>query len=98
MKNNDSSEREAFISGLRGLADYLQSTPDAPAPGYSPLYVFPRQDDWAGNCAEIDAIARLLGVTAHLTYGGQYAASRSFGSVEYRAVAIPPKSDDEESE
>jgi hypothetical protein len=39
-------------------------------------------------CAEIDAIAARLGVTARLT-AGHYLAVRRFGTVEYRAVAIP---------
>jgi hypothetical protein len=48
--------------------------------------------------AEIDATAARLGVNAHLTGGGHYVAPRFFGPVEYRAVAIPPKNDNERSE
>jgi hypothetical protein len=98
MTNNNSTGRDAFISGLRALADYLQSNPDAPIPSYSPLHVFPQKRNWAEKCAEIEAIASLLGVTAHLIHGGHYVANRYFGPVEYRAVAIPPKAEDEGSE
>ena len=49
-------------------------------------------------CAEIDATAARLGVNAHLTAGGHYVAARFFGPVEYRAVAIPRKNDNERSE
>jgi hypothetical protein len=98
MTNNNSTGRDAFISGLRAVAAYLQATPYAPIPGYSPLYVFPQKGDWAEKCAEIEAIASLLGVTAHLVHGGHYVANRHFGPVEYRAVAIPPKAEDEGSE
>jgi len=98
MTDHVSAGREEFISGLRSLADYLQSTPAVPFPGYSPLYVFPQRAGWAEECAEIDTIAGLLGVTARLVHGGHYVASRSFGPVEYLAVAIPPKSEAEESE
>jgi hypothetical protein len=49
---------------------------------------------------EIDTIAAHLGVTACKTAGGHYVAMRSFGPIEYRAVAIPRgnHSDNERSE
>jgi hypothetical protein len=89
----DSNEHTAFISGLRDLADYLESDPEVPAPGYSTVYTFPTDSGWAEMCAEIDAIAGRIDVIAHLTAGGHYVATRSFGPVEYRAVAIPRKND-----
>jgi hypothetical protein len=46
--------------------------------------------------AEIDATAALLGVTARKTPCGHYVATRSFGPVEYRAVAIPRGDDESE--
>ena len=78
----------AFISGLRGIVEYLESNPEIPAPIYSTVHTFPA-GDWPTMCAEIDAIAALLGVTAHVSPSGHYVAVRSFGPVEYRAVAIP---------
>ena len=87
-----------LFSGLRGLADYLESNPEMPTPIYSTVYAFPPAGDWAGMCAEIDAIAARMGVTACVTGGGHYVAARSFGPVEYRAVAIPPGSDSEQGE
>jgi hypothetical protein len=89
----DSIERAVLINGFRGLADYLESNPEVPAPIYSTVHTFPPDGDWAGMRAEIDAAAARLGVTAHETPGGHYVATRSFGPVEYRAVAIPPRSD-----
>jgi hypothetical protein len=89
MTYADFTERTAFISGLRGLADYLESNPEVPAPSYSTVYTFPPQTEWAEMRAEIDAIAARLGVTAYRTGGGHYTADRYFGPVEYRAVAIP---------
>jgi hypothetical protein len=99
MTYSDPTERAELISGLRMLADYLESNPEVPAPRYSTVHTFPPNGDWAEMCAEIDAIAARLGVTCE-TCGGHYVAARSFGPVEYRAVAIPPKDDsqDEESE
>lgn len=94
----DTTERSQLISGLRGLADYLESVPEVPAPAYSTVYAFPSACDWPGMCAEIDAAAARMGVTARMTGGGHYVATRSFGPVEYRAVAIPPGSGSRESE
>jgi hypothetical protein len=100
MTYADSTERIAFINGLRGLADYLESNPEIPAPIYSTVYVFPSDGGWPGMCADIEVTAARMGVATCLTIGGHYVATRDFGPVEYRAVAIPSKgsSSDEESE
>jgi hypothetical protein len=94
----DSTERAALIGGLRGLADYLESNPEVPAPSYPTVYMFPPDGGWAEMRAEIDAIAARLDVIARETAGGHYVAARSFGPIEYRAVAIPPKSDGDNGE
>jgi hypothetical protein len=93
MTYADSVERAALIGGLRGLADYLESNPEVPAPVYSTVYAFPLDSQWAGMRTEIDTIAVRLGVTARKTSAGHYVATRCFGSVEYHAVAIPPGND-----
>jgi hypothetical protein len=98
MNHADSTERTALISGLRALADYLESNPEVPAPAYPVVHTFPSADDWARMRAEIDASAARLGVNAHLTAAGHYVAVRLFGPVEYRAVAIPRKNDSERGE
>ncbi len=82
------SERAALIGGFRALADYLESNPDVPAPSYSSVLAFPPDDECAGMRAEIDAIAEQIGVEARETVRGHYVAARSFGPIEYRAVAI----------
>jgi hypothetical protein len=91
MNYANSTQRAALIGGLRDLADYLESNPEVPAPIYSYVYAFPPNSDWAEMCAEIDAVAALLGVPPRLTDGGHYIAVRSFGPVEYEAAAIPRK-------
>lgn len=91
MTHADSTERAALISGFRGLADYLESNPEVPAPIYSTVHAFPPRGNWAEMCAEIDATASSLGVAPGMTDGGHYIAVRDFGPVEYRAVAIPPE-------
>ena len=81
--------RPALIAGLRAIADYLESNPEVPASNYTSVYAFPPDNDCAGIRAEIDAIAAQLGTAARETAEGRhYLATRSFGPVEYRAVAI----------
>jgi hypothetical protein len=98
MTYSDPTERAALIGGLRALADYLESNPELPAPIYSEVFTFPPDDDWTAMRAEIDSIAARIGVVAHTSGGGHYVANRFFGPVEYRAVAIPPRPDNDESE
>lgn len=98
MNRADSTERAALIGGLRGLADYLESNPEVPSPSYPTMYTFPPDGGWAEMRAEIDAIAARLDMIAHETPGGHYVATRSFGPVEYRAVAIPRSNDSDQSE
>ena len=88
MTYASATERQAIISGLRQLADYLEYNPDVPAPGYSDVLAFSPDGECAGMRAEIDAIAGRIGVEARETVCGHYVAARSFGPVEYRAVAI----------
>ena len=96
MTCSDSTERAQLINGLRRLADYLESNPQLPAPSCPAVYAFPSARGWEERRAEIDATAARMGVLAHLTGGGHYVATRSFGPVEYRAVAIPAKNDSSE--
>jgi hypothetical protein len=52
MTYADSTERAALIGGLRALADYLESNPEVPAPGYTDVFIFPpdgRRDSRAGR-------------------------------------------------
>jgi hypothetical protein len=92
------AQRAALIGGLRALADYLESRPEIPAPSYSDVFTFPPDGTCAETRVEIDSIAARLGVSACDNGGGHYVAARSFGPVEYRAVAIPRKNDNERSE
>jgi hypothetical protein len=87
MTYADQAERSALIEGFRAIADYLESNPEVPAPRDATAYVFPSQDDCAVMRTEIDAIAARLG-SAAWARGQHYTVTRSFGSVEYRAVAI----------
>jgi hypothetical protein len=85
----DADERGQLIAGFRALADFLQGHPDVPAPRWAYVYVFPPRGTDEQMQAEIDQIAARIGtgVTNDAEHGN-YAASRHFGPVQYRAVAI----------
>ena len=87
----DDQERARLIAGLRDLAEFLDQNPQVPAPRYTDLLVFPSRGTDAEMFAEVDIIAGQIGVTAtqNDTPDGHYIASRYFGPVQYRAVAIP---------
>jgi hypothetical protein len=91
MTNANSAQRQALISGLRALADFLSSGPDIPAPKYATVFVFPPRDKSdAGRRGDVDLIASRIGSGIEISaYGSHYMTSRQFGPVEYRAVAIP---------
>ncbi|HXL91799.1 MAG TPA: hypothetical protein VN969_22870 [Streptosporangiaceae bacterium] len=83
-------QRQDLISGLRELADFLESNPEVPAPPEITAIVFPPQATNAEKRREIDAIASRIGSgTVTRPACLHYFTSRSFGTVEYRAVAIP---------
>jgi len=84
-------QRQELITGLRALADFLESNPEVPAPPFTDMLIFPPHTDDSENRREIDIIASRIGAGTELSYSGRhYLASRRFGPVEYRAVAIPP--------
>lgn len=85
-------ERARLIAGLRELAAFLSANPGIPVPAGTIVYIFPPQGGTdADRRTEIDAIACRICTQPYETTGGHYVASRFFGSVEYRAVAIPRK-------
>ena len=95
----NASERSQLVAGLRDLAEYLESNPDVPAPwDGATVYVFPSDGSNDQRRAEIDGIASHVGAQPFEFVPGHYVASRYFGSVEYRAIAIdrdPGESDGE---
>lgn len=82
-------DRNAIITGLRDLADFLDARPDIPITGCVPLYHFAARGTDADQRAEIEQIAALLGtpIEAQTPYG-HYVTTISFGPIQYRAVAI----------
>jgi hypothetical protein len=87
----NSDQRLALIAGLRDLADFLDQSPQIPVPCRTELLVFPPEASDAEMFAEIDVIAERIGTTASDagSPAGHYSAARTFGPVQYRAVAIP---------
>jgi hypothetical protein len=91
------AERQAFISGLRELADFLESNPEVPAPKYTDVLVFPPHASDAENRSEIDVIASRIGSGTQTSAAhSHYTTSRRFGPVGYRAVAIPAHDTEEQ--
>jgi hypothetical protein len=84
----DPKARAVFADGLRALADFLSAHGDLPVPSpTSEVSVYPDGTDNAKK-AEIERIARCLGV-APVGRLGLYRAARNFGPVVYQAVATP---------
>jgi hypothetical protein len=90
----NADERGRLIAGIHTLADFLQDHPDVPAPRWADVYVFPPRGADEQMRAEIDQIAARIGtVVTDDANHGYYAASRHFGPVHYRAVAISGRPD-----
>ena len=90
MAYADHDQRRRLIAGLRSLVTLLETRPEVPTPTFTDLTVFPPRGTDAAMCAEVDRIAALLGseVDTESLDHGHYKTSRSFGPVEYKAVAI----------
>lgn len=82
------SERTQLIAGLRALAAFLEENTDVPAPRRADVMVFPGNNSYSAKRREVDRIATLICVATSECVPGHYRASRTFGPVEYRAVAI----------
>jgi hypothetical protein len=90
MTYANATQRQALISGLRELADFLENNPEVPAPTFTDMLVFPPHVSHAENRAEIDVIASRIGSGIEISATRRhYVTSRQFGPVTYRAVAIP---------
>jgi len=91
-------ERVRLIAGLRDLAEFLDQNPEVPVPWGTDILVFPVEASDVEMFAEIDTIAELIGSTASDADSprGHYSAVRTFGPVQYRAIAIPHSTRDNE--
>jgi len=91
MIHANSEERASLNAGLRDLADFLEKNQDVPVPLSTDVMVFSSASADDEMKEETDGIAALIGaeITDDTADAGHYTASRHFGSVEFRAVAIP---------
>lgn len=89
------AERVELVAGLRALATFLEENEDVPAPKNAEVFVFPEDGTNAKQREEIDNIAARIGAIPSKGPSGHYKATRKFGPVEYRAVAIPVNNDKE---
>jgi hypothetical protein len=95
----DDSRRDATISGLREMADFLEAHPDVPDNGghgwrfqYSVSVWF--RDETSG-VAEVDRVAKELDVTTYWDdERTQYTAERQIGPHTYLAVWCRPDEED----
>lgn len=85
----NTAERKQFIAGLIALALFLERNDDIPAPRWTAVMVFPEDTTETDKRREIDRIAERIGSATKESAAHHYTASREFGLVEYRAVAIP---------
>jgi hypothetical protein len=83
------AERVNLIAGLLALAEFLKEYGEVPAPKYIDVMVFPHESGDDAERCEVDRIATLIGVTTQTSAASHYVASRTFGPIEYRAIAIP---------
>jgi hypothetical protein len=86
-------EHSSLIVGLRDLADFLEENPEVPAPRWADVLVFPPDGTDKEMKTEIERVAILIDgtVSDQAADNGHYTASRKFGPVQYRAVAIPAR-------
>jgi hypothetical protein len=94
MTYANDKERSNLITGLRDLVDFLEGRQEVPAPKWTDLMVFPPAGTDSEMRQEIDGIAALIGsgIDDQVSGYDHYTTSRSFGPVQYRAVAIPAQS------
>jgi hypothetical protein len=99
MTYSADGERSRFLAGLRDLTEFLESNPSVPTPrSETTVHVFPPDGSNEERRAEIDAIASRINTQPCEFAPGHYIASRYFGQIEYRAVAIDHDADDSDGE
>jgi hypothetical protein len=86
----DPATRQAFITGLRALADYLDRHQAVPVPRYGHEIHLSADRADHGGCGQVNEFARQLGVAApqSINAHGHYHAVRLFGPVGYGMAAI----------
>lgn len=82
-------ERNEYIEGFRGLADWLEQHPDVAVPPYTTQIQISTTDDDDANCRAVDAFALASGAEPQWNPEGvHYKAQVQFGPIEYCIVAV----------
>lgn len=84
-------DREAFIAGLRELADFLTANPAVLVPSHPSFALLVSADDAATRERSAKYAAAPLGVPVDDIGQGYYDACRTFGPIAYNVIAIPPR-------
>jgi hypothetical protein len=89
MLTTDPAAREAFIAGLRELADFLAASPAVPVPKYGETILLTTHGTDEENRRAVDEFAAVTGADTPDGWNeyGSYAAARTFGVIGYKAVA-----------
>ncbi|MEU1625809.1 hypothetical protein ABZ746_10875 [Streptomyces sp. NPDC020096] len=84
-------DRDAFIAGLRELADFLTANPGVLVPKHPRFTVIVDATDPAVREAVAERVAAPLGAPLEDLGRGFYSAWRHFGPIAYSVTAVPPK-------
>ena len=86
----DPATRQAFITGLRTLADYLDQHPAVPVPQYGTQIHMTADSTEKGGRGQVNEFAHQLGIAdpASISEFGHYEAICFFGPVGYGMTAI----------
>jgi hypothetical protein len=85
----DPEVRRAYVAGLRALARFLASHPEAPVPDYGTTIGLPVVGETdEDERREVDVFAAAMGAVVTADRDGHYTVSRAFGPIRYGATAI----------
>lgn len=87
MYSSDPDAREAFITGLYQLADYLAEHAAIPVPEYGTTILVPLDNQENGGREAVDYVASEYGWPVHDEDGG-YETYKVFGPVAYQVYTL----------
>lgn len=88
MGTTDTAKRDAFITGLRDLADYLTAHPGVSVPEYEARIGVACGDAEYGGSDQVTSTAEALGSGITRDADGSVSTGRSFGPVSYTVSAV----------
>jgi hypothetical protein len=91
MYRTDPDNRDAFITGLYQLADYLAGHAAIPVPEYGTTILVPLGEQEDGHRPEIDYLATEYEWPVH-DENGSYEAYQTFGPVGYTVYSLTKES------